>query len=136
MKHNPNSHPNHNLRRLVAIGALGLAALGVAEGVHYVHDGIQHTKYVDDPNTIPNDKASIISVKSGDTADEIAISLTPKGKDYRDLSIEIQNQADKNHFLQPGQQVRVENSLIDTNSEAYQLYGHSAEQAEAKPVAE
>lgn len=136
MKRNPNTHPNHNLRRIVAVGALGLAALGVAEGVHHVQEGIQHTRYVNDPNTIPSDKASVIDVKAGDTADDIAISLTPKGKDYRDLSIEIQNQADKNHFLQPGQHVRVESSLIDPQSEAYQLYGHPAEQAEAKPVAE
>lgn len=136
MKRNPNTLPNNNLRRIIAIGALGLAAFGVAESVQYVRNGIQHVRYVNDPNTIPNDKASVIEVKPGDTADEIAISLTPKGKDYRDLSIEIQNQADKNHFLQPGQQVRVESNLVDTHSEAYQLYGHSAEQAEANSVAE
>jgi hypothetical protein len=112
MKHT-NEAPKYTLRRAVAAAGVVLAAAGVAKGYGAIEANQRHVSYVQHPNTIPEDEAMKIVIKQGDTAFDVAHELSPKDANSSDLTLEIQNQADENGLLHPGQEVIVERDLLD-----------------------
>jgi hypothetical protein len=112
MKHTKET-PNHTRRRVAAVAMVALAGVGAAKG-HEAWDANQrHVSYVQHPNTIPEGEAMKIVIKQGDTAFDIAHEYSPEDANSSDLTLEIQNQADENGLLHPGQEVIVERDLLD-----------------------
>jgi hypothetical protein len=128
--------PRFGARRTAAAGIAGLVALGGIGGLEYLGTKAQQVEYARHPDRIPDKDAIDFTVSSDANATLIATELTPEGKSASDLVVEIQNQTDENGLLQPGQHIRIERRLVDTNSEAYQLYGHPADVPEAPAVLE
>jgi hypothetical protein len=115
--HNQRKTPNYMMRRVVAVGMLGLASFGVVKGTaEFVGGAVDRLSGTDIPNAQdvldhPNQYADYV-VKRGDTIEKIAKDNTTANHDFRNNEMQIEDQLrlldpDYNGVLQPGDHIRV-----------------------------
>lgn len=102
--------PNYALRRVVAIGALGLASLGVGKFIGNTYDRFNGTDVPDAKSAQEHpDKYQDYIVQPNDTADDIAKRFTTGNHDYRNNSSHVMDQvkADNLKVLTAGEHISV-----------------------------
>jgi len=102
----------YRARRAVAGALLGLTIAGGAKTI----DKLTDAKPAEQTSTI--DKENVYTVQQGDTAWDISKRFSEPDTEIRDDVHEIQKQADKNGFLQPGQQIELPADLDPNRTQA------------------